>query len=381
MTPHTVILGAGFGGLEVAARLSDEYGADANVTIIDAAEAFVFGFSKLDMMFRGYDLAAVRLPYSDYARPGVRFVHADITSIDPVAKVVTTSAGDFQADALVVALGAGYDIAATPGLAELGHEFYSVAGAARAAEAIAQFNGGDIVIGVCGQGYKCPPAPHECALLLHDALTERGIREKCSITVVSPLPVPLPPVPDLSNAFLQRYAERGITFIGAHRVVSLESGAQTCAVLDDGSRLGSDLFLGIPVHKAPAVVVQSGLTDQGWIAVDRGFGRTSFDNVYAVGDVTSVGTAKAGVFAERAARVVADLLIARHRGLAEPAGYDGTGECFVELGAGEVGGVSVDFFSREHPFGSFTDPAAVPDAAKDGFGATRRTDWFIGASR
>ena len=381
MTPHTVILGAGFGGLEVAARLSNEYGADANVTIIDSADAFVFGFSKLDMMFRGSDLAAVRLPYADYARPGVQFVRAAVTRIDPASKVVTTSAGEFHCDSLVIALGAGYDLAATPGLEQRGQEFYSVAGAARSAQAIAEFAGGDIVIGVCGQGYKCPPAPHECALLLHDALTARGIRGDCSITVVSPLPVPLPPVPDLSNAFLQRYAERGIAFIGARRVVRLDPGAQTCAVLDDGTRLGADLFLGIPVHVAPAVVSESGLTDDGWIAVDRGYGRTKFAGVYAVGDVTSVGTAKAGVFAERAASVIAELLIAQRRGTPEPTGYDGTGECFVELGAGEVGGVSVDFFSGAHPFGTFTEPSAVPIAAKDGFGRTRREHWFYGASR
>ena len=155
------------------------------------------------------------------------------------------------------------------------------------------FGGGDVVIGVCGPGFKCPPAPHETALLLHDALTARGLRERSSIRVVIPMPVPLPPSPELSAAVLARYAERGIEFIGGHRVVALErtpDGARTEAVLHDGTRLPFDLFLGIPVHKAPPVVAASGLAENGWIPVDKGTAATRFPDVYAVGDVTSVGT-------------------------------------------------------------------------------------------
>ena len=140
----------------------------------------------------------------------------------------------------------------------------------------------------------------------------------------------------MSSAILARFAERGIEFVAGRKVDALDPATHE-VVLSDGSRLPYDLFLGIPVHRAPAVVLASGLAEDGWIPVEKGSAATRFPGVYAVGDVTSVGTAKAGVFAERAARVVADQLIARVRGEQEPPGYDGTGACWMEFGAHEVG--------------------------------------------
>ena len=97
--------------------------------LIDQADGFVFGFSKLDVMFGRTDAAAVHHPYRDLVKPGVRFVQTTIRSIDPVARSVRTDAGDFESDLLVVALGADLDPGATPGLVEARHEFYTVPGA------------------------------------------------------------------------------------------------------------------------------------------------------------------------------------------------------------------------------------------------------------
>ena len=380
MATSVLVLGAGFGGLETCARLDDLLGDEVEITLIDKGSGFVFGFSKLDVMFGRREEDAVQLRYDGYARPRVRFVNETITSIDPAARTATTDRGTYAADVLVVALGADYAMDATPGLVELGTEFYSVAGAFAARETLAAFPGGDVVIGVCGPGFKCPPAPNECALLLHDMLTERGVRDRGSIRVVVPMGIPLPPSPELSAAILQRYAERGIEYVGGHRVVALErtaDGAGREAVLDDGTRLPFDLFLGIPVHRVPEVVAASGLAENGWIPVDKGTAATRFPGVYAVGDVTSVGTPKAGIFAERAADAMVDHIVARIRGEAEPPGYDGTGACYVELGSGEVGGIAVDFFSEPgHPLGWFTEPSDETARLKSAFGAEREARWF-----
>ena len=162
--------------------------------------------------------------------------------------------------------------------------------------------------------------------------------------------------------------------MGDRRVVALDSGE---AVLDDGRRLPYDLFLGIPVHRVPQVVEDSGLAEGGWIPVDPGTLATRFDGVYAVGDVTSVGTPKAGVFSERQASVVADEVIARVLRGAEPAGYDGRGTCYVELGNHEVGRVDVDFFSTPgRPTGSYVPPSPATAAEKAGFAASRIPRWF-----
>ena len=376
VTTSVLVLGAGFGGLELSSRLSHEVGGQVEVTLIDRSDAFVFGFSKLDVLYGKRTLDAVRLPYRDLVTPHVRFRQEAISAIDPAARRVTTDGGTYEADVLIVALGAEYDLAATPGLAEAGHEFYSVPGAAAAGAVLPGFRAGTAIVGVCGTPFKCPPAPSEAAILLDEFLRHRGVRDDVRIQVVIPFGTPVPPSPATSEAILARFAEQGIEFVRDRRVAALDPASHE-AILDDGSHLPFDLFLGVPVHRAPAVVEASGLTVGGWIPVDRGTAATRFPGVYAVGDVTSVGTPKAGVFAEGAARVVADQLVARIRGEVEPPGYDGTGACWIEFGDHEVARVDVDFFSTPgHPTGTFTPPSAQTAADKAAFGSERHARWF-----
>ena len=375
MTDRVLVLGAGFAGLELATTLSEAFGEDAGVTLIDGAEGFVFGYSKLDLMFGRVRLEDVLLPYAEFAKPGVRFLRERITAIHPEGRRVVTSGGVHEADVLVVALGADYDVDATPGLREGGHEFYSVAGASRLRDVLPTFSRGHAVIGVCGAPFKCPPAPSEAALLLHDYLSERGVREACDIALAMPFDAPVPPSPDTSAALLEAFAERGIEFVGGRRVAALDA-TRHVAVLEDGAELPCDLFLGVPKHRAPLVVLESGMAIDGYIPVDSRTLQTRVPDVYAVGDVATVGVPKAGVFSEGAARVVAKTIIARLAGGEPPEGFDGRGACYIEFGAGSVGRVDVDFLSGPKPTGTFTQPSPELVADKLHFGASRRLRWF-----
>jgi len=374
MPKRVVVLGAGFGGLELATTLSEEFGDGADVTLIDRSDAFVFGYSKLDVMFGRTTLDAVRLPYRELAKPGVRFLQEEITAIDPEAKVVATDAGTHEADYLVVALGADYDFDATPGLAG-STEFYSVAGAVRLSELLPDFSQGRVVVGVCGAPYKCPPAPSEAALLMHDYLTAKGVRDDCSISIVMPLPTPVPPSPDTSEALLAAFAERDIEFTGGVRIGSVDA-ARGVATLEEGGEVGFDLFLGVPKHRAPDVVIASGMAVDGYVPVSSQTLETLYPGVYAVGDVATVGVPKAGVFSEGAARVVAKELIAALRDESPPAAYDGLGSCYIEFGAGRIGRVDVDFLSGPKPTGTFQEPSVALVKEKEHFGASRRARWF-----
>ena len=375
MKTGVLVLGAGFAGLELATVLSDELGDDAGVTLVEGGDAFVFGYSKLDVMFGRVSLDDVRMPYAEFAKPGVSFLHETVTAIDPEARRVTTDAGVHEADVLVVALGADYDFDATPGLLASGNEFYSVAGAARLSEVLPTFSKGRAVVGVCGAPFKCPPAPSEAALLLHDYLTQRGLRDRCEITLVMPFGTPIPPSPDTSTGLLAAFAERGIVFVPGKRVASLD-GARGVAVCDDGSEFPYDLFLGVPRHRAADVVLASGLAEEGYVPVDGRTLETRYPGVYAVGDVATVGTPKAGVFSERQARVVAASILARLRESGAAAPYDGRGSCFIEFGAGRVGRVDVDFFSGPTPVGTYQEPSLELAADKREFGSSRRKRWF-----
>jgi sulfide:quinone oxidoreductase len=376
-TTRVVVLGAGFGGLELTTILSEALGDVVDVVLIDKSDAFVFGFSKLDVMFGRQSSASVHHPYRDIVRPGVRLVQTTVRAIDPSARRAVTDAGAFEADVMVVALGADYDIAATPGLAEGGHEFYTVAGASRLREVLSNFERGPAIVGVCGKSFKCPPAPSEAALLLHDYLAARGRRQDTDITVAMPFGTPIPPSPDTSTAILAAFAERGITFVKDQLVRALDPGRKV-AVLTDGTELPYALFLGIPVHRVPRVVVDSGLAAHpyDWVPVNKQTLETKFPGVYAVGDVNGVGTPKAGVFAEGAARVVAAAIISQLRGGPAPAAYKGQGSCYVEFGHGQVGRVDVDFLSGPKPSGTFHVPSAALVAEKAHFGESRLRRWF-----
>ena len=377
MRLRVIVLGAGFGGLELTTILSEAFGDAIDIVLIDRSEAFVFGFSKLDVMFGRRMPADVRHPYRDIVKPGVRFLQSTVRYIDPAARRVVTDTGTFEGDVLVVALGADLDPAATPGLVEDGNEFYTVAGAFALRDVLPRFERGPAIIGVTGKSFKCPPAPSEAALLLHDYLTARGRREATEISVVMPFGTPIPPSPDTSKAILAAFAERGIRFVKDSLVQVLDPGRKV-AVLSDGTEMPYQLFLGVPVHRVPQVVVESTLAADayGWVPVNKKTLETSFPGVYAVGDVNGVGTPKAGVFAEGAARVVAAAIIAQFRGGPSPGPYTGQGSCYVEFGHDLVGRVDVDFLTGPKPTGTFQEPSDALVAEKALFGSSRLQRWF-----
>jgi len=370
-----VILGAGFAGLELASRLSESAAGEVDVTLIDQNEAFSFGFSKLDVLFGRKAAADIQLRYEDISKEGVRFRQEQVTSIDPEQRRVTTDSATYDADILVIAMGAGYDYAATPGFREGGVEYYSVAGAEHMRDVLRDFDSGKILIGILGHPYKCPPAPFEGALLLHDHFAERGLRDKVEIRTIGPMAAPVPITREVSQNILDALAERDIEYVPNQRIVEIDTRNQL-ARLESGGSVPYDLFVGIPVHRVPQVVEDSGLAVNGWVPVEKANLETRFPNVYAVGDITALPMAKAGVFAEAGARVVADDIAARLRGGTLEKPYEGAGTCYLEFGEGKVGMVEANFFGGPSPTARLVGPSRELAADKVAFAETRRERWF-----
>jgi sulfide:quinone oxidoreductase len=377
MKRHVVILGAGFGGLELATCLSETASDVVNVTLIDRNDSFFFGFSKLEVMLGRQSAEAVRLPYGEIAKDGVEFRQETVVGIDPVARRVATNLGTHDADFLVVAMGADYDIAATPGFSDGGHEYYSLAGAERLHRVLSGFERGRVLVSVLAQPFKCPPAPFEGAFLLHEFFTERGVRDAVHITTTFPMQRPVPVTADVAQLFRDALASRGIEELAGHLVTSIDP-ADRIASLATGDSLPYDLFIGIPVHRAPDPLPAAGLAVNGWVPVDQTNLRTSFPQVYALGDVcTGARTVpKAGIFAESGARVVADDIMAEVTGADAPPPYEASGVCYAEFGGGLVSKVDVNFLRGEAPVAARRDPSREYAAEKAQFGATRRERWF-----
>jgi sulfide:quinone oxidoreductase len=372
-----LILGAGFGGLELSTQLSQTIPDLARVTLLDRNDAFFFGFSKLEVMLGRQSAEEVKLPYGQIAKEGVEFRQETVTGIDASARRVTTNAGSYEADFVVVALGADYDLAATPGFESGGYEYYSLAGAERLRDALADFAGGRVLVSVLGQPFKCPPAPFEGSFLLDEYFTQRGIRDAIEMSTTFPMQRPVPVTGAVSQMFRDALADRGVEEFAQTLVTGIDPATRT-AQLAGGGTLPYDLFVGIPVHRAPDVLTYAGLTVNGWVPVNQDNLRTQFPGVYALGDVcTGPRTVpKAGIFAESAARVVADDIVAELSGGEPPPPFEGSGVCYAEFGAGLVSKVEVNFLKGDAPEAQRYDPSAEYALEKAEFGATRRARWF-----
>ncbi len=372
-----MILGAGFGGLELASRLSETSADAVRVTLIDRNDAFFFGFSKLEVMLGRESAAEIMLPYSEFTKDGVEFRQETVVAVDPAARRVTTDAGSYDADFVVVALGADYDFAATPGFQEGGHEYYSLAGAERLRDALGSFKGGKVLLSILGQPFKCPPAPFEGSFMLDEHFRQQGIRDAVEMTTTFPMSRPVPVTGEVSQMFRDGLASRNVAELAEHLVTGIDPARRT-AELASGETLPYDLFVGIPIHRAPAVLAESGLVENNWVPVDQSNLRTRFDGVYALGDVCSGprNVPKAGIFAEAAARVVADDIAATIAGTDPPAPYEGSGVCYAEFGDGLVSKVEVNFLRGDAPDAERQDPSLEFAAEKEEFGAVRRVRWF-----
>src|SRR5205823_5074013 len=120
---------------------------------------------------------------------------------------------------------------------------------------------GHVIISILGVPFKCPPAPYEGAFLLHDYLVERGVRNEIEMQLISPMPSPIPVSPQASEAIVGALKERDIGVRFGHRVHSIDPATKIATTGDE--EVPYDLFIGIPVHKAPGVVQASGLTEGG----------------------------------------------------------------------------------------------------------------------
>ncbi|MDX1615127.1 MAG: FAD/NAD(P)-binding oxidoreductase [Candidatus Promineifilaceae bacterium] len=380
MGKEILILGAGFGGLEAASTLAERLDSSHTITLIDKSDHFIIGFSKFEVMFGRQTAEQVKSYYANLAHPRVRFLQDTIELIDPEKRRVRTRTATFGYDYLIVALGAELAPELTPGFVEDGYEFYSLAGAARLYPALDAFTAGTIVLSIFGAPYKCPPAPYEAAFQLHDFYRAKGVRDQVAIKMLIPAPVPLPVAPGAADEVKARFAERGIDLLTQHKVTALDPVVRQ-AHIAGREPLAYDLFIGVPLHRPPQVVRDSALGQGSWIPVGRENLTTAFDNVYAVGDVTTIpvgerAVPKAGAFAEDAAKVVANEIIRTITGQGQPLKFEAIGTCYLEVGEGNVAQISANYLGQDEPQVALEEPSAALREGKQHFKDDRIQRWF-----
>ncbi len=243
-------------------------------------------------------------------------------------------------------MGARFAPDEVPGYREAAHHFYSLEASLDLRKALAQFEGGKVVVTVASVPYKCPPAPSEAACQLDYYFTKRGIRDKVDIHFLSPLSrtFPLEPL----NPVVERiFAEHGIRSTVFFNVESIDP-AKGVVTSIEGESVPYDLLIMVPPHRGAKVVEDSGLGDRGgWLPTDRHTLRSKADpNIFALGDCTDLPVSKSGAAAHFQAKVIAESIVADIRGEPATARYDGRVVCYCDAGYHKAFSISFDY---DHP--------------------------------
>lgn len=347
MSAEVVILGGGVGGTIVANLVARQSSGKAHVTVVDTTGIHVYQPGFLYVAVGKEHPSALQRPETSLLRHDVTLVVDRATRVDPVARKVRLESGrTLPYDQLLLATGSRTVMDEVPG-AKDSYDFYTMDGAVRLFDALKEFEGGTIVIGVAGIPYKCPPAPVEFVFLLDDYLRARGIREKSQIKLLSPLNRAFT-IEATSKLVQPILAERGIELTGFFNVETVDPVAKTVSSLE-GETMDYDLLVLVPPHRGQKVIEDSALGDErGWVPVDKNtLKHTNFENIWAIGDATNIPISKSGSVAHYEASVAADAILASVKGEAPPKHvYDGKVMCFLETGQGQATTIQFDY---DHP--------------------------------
>jgi len=378
--PHVLILGGGFGGLAAANEIRNNLTpSQVKITVIDKKDWFMVGFAKLWIIkgTRTFENSIGSL--NQLIKKEINFLKEEILQIDLQNKQIKTTTKILSYDFLIIAMGAVFAPEKIPGLSENGMNLYDHNQLTEIHKKIKNMSSGNIAISIMGMPYKCPPAPFEASLLIDSMLRDAGVRESIQIHFYSPSPITLPAAgPEISKKILSLINSENIIFHDSCKIKSVEKNK----LIFQNGEANFDLLLAVPPHAAPKVIYESGLAKEGgFIPINRDC-KTPSENVYAVGDVTTltvidtVTVPKAGVFAEGEAITVAQNIISNIQSKNELLLFDGKGGCFIESGRDTASVIEVDMFTESKPTTKLTESTAKHLDEKLHFEKERLSKWL-----
>lgn len=360
-----LILGAGTAGTMAANKLREKLDDDWDITIVDQQTEHYYQPGFLFIPFGAYEPSEVVRKETDFLPRGVTYLNGEIDELLPEENKVILGSGDtLTYDYLIIATGTRPTPSETPGLEsdEYGktvHDFYTFDGAVALRDALADFDGGRLVINLVEMPIKCPVAPLEFAFLADAFFTERGIRDKVEIKYVT----------SLDGAFTKPVAAKRLGTMFEDRGIELEPDFYLERVDSDDKKIVSydervveyDLLVTIPLNMGAAFVAKAGLGDElNHVNVDHGnFQSTKYDNIFALGDAANLPTSKAGSVAHFAMETFVPNFLQLIQGLPMTHEFDGHSNCYIETGHGKA--LLIDFNYTTEPLpGMYPMPGIGP---------------------
>ena len=357
-----VILGGGIGGIVTANRLAKLLPSEFEIVLIEKNELHSFAASYLWLMVNKRKPQQITSQVSELVNKRVNILFDEVKQIDADNKTITTEKSKVNFDYLAIALGADLDKTHLDKQQFGIHNFFTIEGAEKLKDALKNFEGGNISIVVSSLPYKCPGAPYEGAMLIADFLNKRKLKKTVTINLYTPEPQPLPVAgPELGNSVKEILDMKGIGFHPQNQLTSIDYNERKIEFAS-GNSVNYDLLVLIPPHKTPEVILKTTLIDESkWIRVNKDTLQTKFDNIYAIGDVTSIAIPgrwhpdkpmklpKAGVFAHSQALTVAEIISSKIIGRETKENFCGDGFCMLEVGEDLAGFAYGDFYASPHP--------------------------------
>ncbi|KAA3664042.1 MAG: NAD(P)/FAD-dependent oxidoreductase [Chloroflexi bacterium] len=362
-----LILGAGTAGTILANKLSHLLNRNEwKITIVDQNETHYYQPGFLFIPFGIYGENDVIKPKRDYIPPGVEMILSEIELIEPDKNQVKIAKDNriLKYDYLIVATGTHPRPDETPGLTDEEwrksiFDFYTYDGAVALAKHLRTWQGGRLVLNIMELPFKCPVAPLEFIFLADWYFTQRGIRDKVDLTLVTPLPGAFTK-PRAASLLGNTLEDKNINLVPEFYPERVDADRKILVSYEE-EEVPYDLLVTIPVNMGAEVIGRSGLGDElDHVPVDKHtFLSKKYDNIFALGDAASLPTSKAGSVAHFAAEVFVENFLLYIDGQEMTHKFDGHANCFIESGFGK--GILIDFNYDVEPLpGKYPLPGIGP---------------------
>lgn len=341
------ILGGGVGGTltanYLAMRLREEIRRkEVEIVLISDRDYMLYEPGLLYLIFNRIEEKDLKKDLKLLVDPAINLKIKRATRLDLENREIKFDDETLDYDYLLIATGSRIVPEEIPGLVETGHWFYNLDGAKKLRNEIARFGGGKVVVSVMGIPHKCPVAPIEVTLLLHDFFKLHGIRKNTEIVYTYPINRVFA-MENVSDLIEKIFEEKGIHSKTFFNPVEIDTEKKEIVTLE-GERENFDLLISIPPHKGSQIIIDSGISDDGWIKTDRYTLKIKgYDDAFAIGDTTDLPVSKAGSVAHFQAEVVAENISAEIKGLPPTSKYFGKAMCFIETSFDEATYIWFDY--------------------------------------